>query len=160
MPIRDLDHLRRLAVSEGPSIGAYADALLDSLLLWTKMRQVYALLGLVNRWGAPTVEATCARALEAEAVNVGLMIERATENQATPKARPTGRTPRFARGETTRRSLSGHDRADAGPGQQMGAARRTSTWICSVSSAAPCSQANARRAVARSAVVVANASEL
>jgi transposase len=101
--MRDLDHLRRLAALEGPAIGAYAEALLDSPLPWTKMRQVYALLGLVKRWGAPTVEAACARALDAEAVNVGLigrMIERATEHQATPTAptaRPTGRTPRFAR---------------------------------------------------------------
>jgi hypothetical protein len=61
------------------------------------MRQVYALLGLVKRWGAPTVEAACGRALEAEAVNVGLIgrtIERATENQpapAAPTARSTGR---------------------------------------------------------------------
>jgi transposase len=101
--MRDLDHLRRLAASEGPAIGAYADAVLDSPLPWTKMRQVYALLGLVKRWGAPTVEAACARALEAEAVSVpliGRMIERATENQPSPNPReltPPGRTPRFAR---------------------------------------------------------------
>jgi hypothetical protein len=101
--MRDLDHLRRLAAAEGPAIGAYAGALLDTPLPWTKMRQVYALLGLVKRWGAPTVEAACARALESEVVNVpliGRMIERATDNQpapATPTARPTGRAPRFAR---------------------------------------------------------------
>jgi len=101
--MRDLDHLRRLAAAEGPAIGAYADALLDTPLPWTKMRQVYALLGLVKRWGAPTVEAACARALETEVVSVpliGRMIERATENQpapTAPAARPTGRAPRFAR---------------------------------------------------------------
>jgi hypothetical protein len=101
--MRDLDHLRRLAAAEGPAIGAYTDALLDTPLPWTKMRQVYALLGLVKRWGAPTVEAACARALETEVVSVpliGRMIERATENQPTPKphaARSTGRAPRFAR---------------------------------------------------------------
>ncbi|MST32045.1 IS21 family transposase [Acidimicrobiaceae bacterium USS-CC1] len=101
--MRDLDHLRRLAAAEGPAIGVFADALLESPLPWTKMRQVYALLGLVKRWGAPTVDAACARALDAEAVNVpliGRMIERATEHQATPTAptaRPTGRAPRFAR---------------------------------------------------------------
>ncbi|MST32894.1 IS21 family transposase, partial [Acidimicrobiaceae bacterium USS-CC1] len=66
--MRDLDHLRRLAAAEGPAIGAYASALLDTPLPWTKMRQVYALLGLVKRWGAPTVEAACARALDAEAI--------------------------------------------------------------------------------------------
>jgi transposase len=101
--MRDLDHLRRLAAADGPAIGAYADALLDTPLPWTKMRQVYALLGLVKRWGAPTVDAACARALETEVVNVpliGRMIMRATENQSAPSAptgRPTGRQPRFAR---------------------------------------------------------------
>jgi hypothetical protein len=101
--MRDLDHLRRLAAAEGPAIGAYAEALLDTPLPWTKMRQVYALLGLVKRWGAPTVEAACARALETEVINVpliGRMIARATENQPAPTApagRPTGRQPRFAR---------------------------------------------------------------
>jgi transposase len=100
--MRDLDHLRRLAAAEGTAIGAYADALLDTPLPWTKMRQVYALLGLVKRWGPERVEAACARALEAETVSVPLisrMIERATENQpapATASAR-TGRPPRFAR---------------------------------------------------------------
>jgi hypothetical protein len=101
--MRDLDHLRRLAAAEGPAIGAYANAVLDTPLPWTKMRQVYALLGLVKRWGAPTVEAACARALDAEAISVALigrMIDRATENQPaqTPAAvTRTGRAPRFAR---------------------------------------------------------------
>ena len=100
--MRDLDHLRRLAAAEGPAIGAYADALLDTPLPWTKMRQVYALLGLVKRWGPATVEAACARALDAEALSVpliGRMIERATEN-APPLARSASTataTPRFAR---------------------------------------------------------------
>jgi hypothetical protein len=47
------------------------------------MRQVYRLLGLVKKWGAERVEAACARALDAEAVDVNLvarMIERAREN--------------------------------------------------------------------------------
>lgn len=67
------------------------------------MRQVYALLGLVKRWGPDRVEAACARALDAEAVSVpliGRMIERATENQPAVTARTgarTGRPPRFAR---------------------------------------------------------------
>ena len=38
-------------------------ALLDIPLPWTKMRQVYALLGLVKKWGAERVDAACARAL-------------------------------------------------------------------------------------------------
>ena len=89
--LRDLDHLRRLAAGHGPAVGAYADALLDHPLPWTKMRQVYALLGLVNRWGAQRVQAACASALDHEAVNVGLigrMLERATEHHDTAAASP------------------------------------------------------------------------
>lgn len=81
--IGDLDHLRRLAAGRGPAI-------LDPPLPSTKMRQVYALLGLVKRWGPERVEAACARALEAEAVSVSLisrMIERATET-AVDACRP------------------------------------------------------------------------
>jgi transposase len=85
--MRDLDRLGRMAAEHGPAIGAYANALLDIPLPWTKMRQVYALLGLVNKWGAERVEAACASALEHETVNVGLigrMLERGTEHTATP----------------------------------------------------------------------------
>ncbi|MDQ6836951.1 MAG: IS21 family transposase [Actinomycetota bacterium] len=100
--MRDLDHLRRLAAGHGPAIGAYADALLDHPLPWTKMRQVYALLGLVKRWGPGPVDAACARAIEAEAFSVGLigrMIERVTEVDPAvdaPPATPAG-PARFAR---------------------------------------------------------------
>ena len=103
--MRDLDHLRRLAVGHGPAIGVYAAAILDHPLPWTKMRQVYALLGLVKRWGPERVEAACARAAEAEAFNVGLigrMIERTTEAATTTEGRaPAPAAPaapaRFAR---------------------------------------------------------------
>jgi hypothetical protein len=69
------------------------------------MRQVYALLGLVKKWGPDRVETACASALEHEAINVGLigrMLERGTENTATPppaRPAPAGEviTPRFAR---------------------------------------------------------------
>ena len=50
--MRDLEQLRRMAAGHGPAIGVYAAALLDIPLPWTKMRQVYALLGLVKKWGA------------------------------------------------------------------------------------------------------------
>jgi hypothetical protein len=100
--MRDLDHLRRLAAGHGPAIGAYATAVLDHPLPWTKMRQVYALLGLVKRWGPERVEAACARAADAEAFNVGLigrMIERATEaaNADQPPTRSVASPARFAR---------------------------------------------------------------
>jgi len=87
--MRDIEALKRMAAGHGPSVGAYATALLDSPLPWTRMRQVYRLLGLAKKWGATRVEAACARALEAEAVDVGLisrMLERATENAPPPTA--------------------------------------------------------------------------
>jgi transposase len=103
--LRDLNALQRMAAREGPAIGAYAAAVLDHPLPWTKMRQVYALLGLVKHWGPRPVEAACERALAAEAVSVALigrMIERATETAVadTPAApaAPTAVAPaRFSR---------------------------------------------------------------
>jgi hypothetical protein len=88
--MRDLDHLARLAAGHGPAIGEYAGELLSHPLPWTKMRQVYRLLGLVKKWGPERVDAACARALEAEAIDVNLvsrMLERAREG-AEPDARP------------------------------------------------------------------------
>ena len=83
--LRDIEYLHRVAAEHGPSIGAFAAAVLDHPQPWTKMRQTYALLGLVKRWGPERVEAACARALEAEAISVALigrMIERGTEAAA------------------------------------------------------------------------------
>jgi hypothetical protein len=87
---RDLDRLRAMAAEAGDAIGVYAQALLDNPLPWTKMRQVYRLLGLVKKWGATRVEQACRRALDAEAVDVNLvgrMLERARED-AEPDSRP------------------------------------------------------------------------
>jgi hypothetical protein len=87
---RDLDRLRAMAAAHGDAIGVYATALLDNPLPWTKMRQVYRLLGLVKKWGAARVDQACRRALDAEAIDVNLvsrMLERAREN-TEPDARP------------------------------------------------------------------------
>jgi transposase len=85
--LRDLDKLQRQAARHGASVGAYAAALLDTPLPWTKMRQVYRLLGLTKKFGSERVEAACIRALECEAIDVGLisrMVERAAENDPPP----------------------------------------------------------------------------
>jgi hypothetical protein len=100
--LRDLDRLRAMAASHGDAVGAYAAVILDHPLPWTKMRQVYALLGLVKRWGPERVNAACARAAESEAYSVSLigrMIERATESGPEPVLPIQGRllSPRFAR---------------------------------------------------------------
>jgi Mu transposase, C-terminal domain len=99
--MRDLEHLKRIAASHGEAIGVYAAALLDIPLPWTKMRQVYALLRLVKKWGVARVDAACRRALDAEAINVNLigrMLERGTEATTIEPALPgTVITGRFAR---------------------------------------------------------------
>lgn len=99
--MRDLDRLRRIAAAHGDAIGVYATALLDIPLPWTKMRQVYALLGLVKKWGADRVNTACASALAHEVINVGLigrMLERGTEHTVIQPALPgTVITGRFAR---------------------------------------------------------------
>jgi hypothetical protein len=80
--MRDVEYLKRVAAGHGEMVGVYAARLLDSSLPWTKMRQVYRLLGLVRRYGADRVEQACSRALEAEVLNVttlARMLERALE---------------------------------------------------------------------------------
>lgn len=68
--LRDVTFLVRKAQEHGPAVARYAQALLDSRLPWTRMRQVYALLGLVKRYGAVRVDEACHTALEVELVDV------------------------------------------------------------------------------------------
>ena len=87
---RDVASLTNRAAGHGPSVAAYAVAILDTPLPWTKMRQVYRLVGLAEKWGSGRLDQACARALDAEAVDVNLvsrMLERAREDKA-PDAEP------------------------------------------------------------------------
>jgi hypothetical protein len=100
--MRDLDRLIRAAAAHGPSVGIYAERLLDDKLPWTRMRQVYRLLGLAKRYGSGPVDTACGRALELDVVSVtkiASMLERATENTPAPPARAAQAMPaaRFAR---------------------------------------------------------------
>lgn len=99
--MRDLNRLRLMAGAHGDAVGAYATALLDIPLPWTKMRQVYALLSLVERWGPERVNCACETALAHEAVNVALvrrMLEQGTEHVTLQPSLPgTVITTRFAR---------------------------------------------------------------
>jgi hypothetical protein len=68
--MRNVDALRRQAESASAVIGRYAAALLDSPLPWTRMRRVYALLGLVRRYGAARVTDVCTSALAADMLDM------------------------------------------------------------------------------------------
>jgi transposase len=114
--MRDLERLQAMAAAHGPAVGAYARGLLDNPLPWTKMRQVYALLGLVKKWGAERVDAACARALDAEVIDVGLvgrMLERGTEKAEPPPQPPPAAAGRFAR-DPAHFACSGPDRPHPG----------------------------------------------
>jgi hypothetical protein len=100
--MRDLHRLITAAAAHGPNVGIYAERLLDHALPWTKMRQVYRLLGLAKRYGSGPTDAACGRALDLDVVAVGKiasMLERATENTPTPAPRAASgiASARFAR---------------------------------------------------------------
>ena len=96
--MRDLDALRRKASAHSPHVGAYAAAVLEHPLPCTKIRQVYRLLGLVRRHGAERVDDACQRAVDAEAVSVGLIDPMLTrDNQPEASVRPPGAASRFVR---------------------------------------------------------------
>ncbi|MGZ6789288.1 MAG: IS21 family transposase [Mycobacteriaceae bacterium] len=100
--MRDLARLIATATGHGANIGIYAERLLDHDLPWTRMRQVYRLLGLVKRYGATPVDTACGRALDLDVVSVTkivAMLEKASENTPAPPPRAaSGLAPaRFAR---------------------------------------------------------------
>jgi transposase len=98
--MRDVASLAKAARRHGDSVGVYAERLLDTDLPWTKMRQVYRLLGLVRRYGPGPVDTACARALELDVVNVtkiASMLEKATENTPPPARPAVAAAARFAR---------------------------------------------------------------
>jgi hypothetical protein len=67
---RNVAALQHQAEAAGEIIGRYAAALLDSPLPWTRMRRVYALLGLVRRYGAARVTNVCTIALAADMLDI------------------------------------------------------------------------------------------
>jgi transposase len=98
--MRDLNTLQRKASSHGQHVGGYAAAVLEHPLPWTKMRQVYRLLGLVRRHGADAVDDACRRALDAEVIDVGLidrMLTRGTGEQLPLIPKPPAAASRFVR---------------------------------------------------------------
>jgi hypothetical protein len=96
--LRDVEALRRQAESYGDAVGRLAAALLDGPLPWTRMRRVYALLGLARRYGAARINDACTIALAADMLDVHrlkrmLALGDAPASAATPPARviPLGR---------------------------------------------------------------------
>jgi hypothetical protein len=83
---RDVTFLEQQATRHGVAIGRIAHALLEGPLPWTRMRRVFALIGLAKRYGDARVEAVCVTALAAGMLDVR-RLERMLQ-QAIPPAAP------------------------------------------------------------------------
>jgi hypothetical protein len=86
--MRDIAFLQREAERHGEAIGHLAAKILAVTLPWTRMRRVYALLGLVRRYGPERVEAACRIALAADLDHVRRIERMILCN--TPPPEPTG----------------------------------------------------------------------
>jgi transposase len=87
--MRDIHYLHHQAAAHGAMIGAFAARLLEDPLPWTRMRRVYALLGLVRKYGAGRVEQSCATALAAEMLSVR-RLQRMMALALPPSSSPPG----------------------------------------------------------------------
>ena len=126
--MRDVASLAAAARRHGDAVGVYAERLLDTDLPWTKMRQVYRLLGLVRRYGPGPVDTACARALDLDVVSVtkiASMLEKATENTPLPPrpARRRGRPVRPRPGRVPARAADAHPRREGGQASDRDHAR-------------------------------------
>ena len=98
--LRDVQSLQRQAASHGDAVGRFAAAVLDSPLPWTRMRRVYALLGLARRYGEARVNEACDLAMAAEMFEVPRlkrMLEQATASAPTSSPAPLPAAARFLR---------------------------------------------------------------
>jgi hypothetical protein len=95
--LRDVAFLEREATRHGAAIGTLAHVLLAVPLPWTRMRRVYALLGLVKRYGAPRVEEVCQLALAADLFDVTRLKRMLALAVPPPAAPPPARVIPLAR---------------------------------------------------------------
>ncbi len=68
--LRDIGYLAGKAAEHGSAVGRFATLLLEGDLPWTRMRQVYALIGLGKRYGSARLDEACAQALAVEMLDV------------------------------------------------------------------------------------------
>jgi hypothetical protein len=100
--MRDIAFLQRQATEHGADIGHFAQHVLEGPLPWTRMRRVYALLGLVRRYGEARVGHTCRLALDAQMYDVRrlermLQAAIAAPSTTTAPARTTASSARHLR---------------------------------------------------------------
>lgn len=123
---RDTAFFLARAKELGEWVGKYAEALLDSPLPWSRMRQVHALLRLPKRYGVERVEAACRTALEIELLNVA-RLERVIQlgAPAEPTSKPPGRLIAFSKYQRPASDYAlprGAPQANTSPTEQEGRA--------------------------------------
>ena len=87
--LRDIDYLAKQARTHGEHVGRFAKALLDGPLPWTRMRRVYALLSLAQRYGDARLDSICSAlvALYSKLLGVDCLIHVGREGRTNPVSR-------------------------------------------------------------------------
>jgi hypothetical protein len=76
--MRDVTFLQREAAKHGEAVGRLASTILEGPLPWTRMRRVYALLRLAQKYGDRRLNEACTSALDLAMLDVrrlGRMLE-------------------------------------------------------------------------------------
>jgi transposase len=118
--LRSVDRLRSRAHELGEHVGAFVAKLVEGPLPWTKMRAAYGVLRLCDRYGAPRVDAYCARALAFDVLDtrrIERMLQQAMtletegirEGSVTRLPAPTSRFARDTASFATRPRLGDED---------------------------------------------------
>ena len=98
------DFYRKKALEVGPSVGAFAEKLLEGEFPWSRLRQAQKLLRMAERYGSQRIDAACQRALSFELVDVyrlerilQLALEKETVVEGEPCFPPMQQKLRFLR---------------------------------------------------------------
>jgi transposase len=103
---RNVESLVARSRQLGEHVGVYAERLLAGPLPWTKMRQVYGLVRLCERFGNARVDALCARALSFDVLDVPRIERMLKQARHDEESAPSGKVVslpegRFARDPAT-----------------------------------------------------------
>ncbi len=97
---RATEWLVERARKHGENVAVFAEALLAAPQPWARMRKVYALIDLAEKYGAHRLDEVCAIALEIEMHDVRRlerMLERGVRSAEPPRATPPAPPARYAR---------------------------------------------------------------
>jgi transposase len=81
------DFYRKKALEIGPSVGAFADRLLEGEFPWSRLRQAQKLLRLSERYGSQRINVACQRALSFDLIDVYRLeriLQLAIEKETSP----------------------------------------------------------------------------